>query len=186
MSAGRALRCSSRAGSGSGPVSCFVRSQLRRRYPLFDVRVMARPAVAAGAVAILYTYVAFMGTMFPLPQYLQYVQDRSVVAAGLLLVPLGVGTAIGARYNARVFAKLGPRLTVAGGCAGLAASIAVFLLLRRDTTVVLVLVGTGLIGVIIALGVPPATAVIMMTSARRRPETAAPSSPASTRTASTS
>jgi DHA2 family multidrug resistance protein-like MFS transporter len=148
-------------GIGLGAGFLFVRSQLRRRYPLFDVRVVARPAVAAGAVAILSTYVAFMGTMFLLPQYLQYVQDRSVVAAGLLLVPLGVGTAIGARYNARVFEKLGPRVTVAGGSAALAASIALFLLLGPNTTVVLVLVGTGLIGVMIALSVPPATAVIM-------------------------
>jgi DHA2 family multidrug resistance protein-like MFS transporter len=148
-------------GIGLGAGFLFVRAELRRRSPLFDVRVVARPAVAAGAVAILSTYVAFMGTMFLLPQYLQYVQDRSVVAAGLLLVPLGIGTAIGARYNARVFAKLGPRVTVAGGSAGLAASIALFLLLGRDTTVLLVLVGTGLIGVMIALAVPPATAVIM-------------------------
>ena len=148
-------------GIGLGAGFLFVRSQLRRRYPLFDVRVVARPAVAAGAVAILSTYVAFMGTMFLLPQYLQYVQDRSVVAAGLLLIPLGVGTGIGARYNARVFAKLGPRVTVAGGSAALAASIALFLLLGPNTTVVLVLVGTGLIGVMIALSVPPATAVIM-------------------------
>jgi DHA2 family multidrug resistance protein-like MFS transporter len=148
-------------GIGLGAGFLFVRAQLRRRYPLFDVRVVARPAVAAGAVAILCTYVAFMGTMFLLPQYLQYVQDRSVVAAGLLLIPLGVGTGIGARYNARVFAKLGPRVTVAGGSAALAASIALFLLLGPNTTVVLVLVGTGLIGVMIALSVPPATAVIM-------------------------
>ena len=82
------------------------------------------------------------------------------MAAGLLLVPLGVGTAIGARYNARIFAKLGPRVTVAGGSAA-RRLIALFLLLGRNTTVVLVLVGTGLIGVMIALAVPPATAVIM-------------------------
>ena len=139
----------------------FVRAELRRRAPLFDVRVLARPAVMAGAVSILSVYIAFMGTMFLLPQYLQYVQDRSVVAAGLLLVPLGVGAGIGARYNARVLAALGPRLTVAGGTAALAASIALFLSLGRTTTVAVVLVGTGLIGVVISLAVPPATAVIM-------------------------
>ena len=139
----------------------FVRSQLRHRYPLFDVRVLARPAVAAGAVAILSIYVAFLGTLFLLPQYLQYVQDRSVVAAGLVLVPIGVGTAIGARYNARLFARLGPRLTVAGGTAALGASTALLLLLGRSTTVVLVLVVTFLLGLFIALAIPPATAVIM-------------------------
>ena len=139
----------------------FVGAELRRRNPLFDVRVLVRPAVAAGAVAILSVYIAFLGTMFLLPQYLQYVQDRSVVAAGLLLAPFGVGAAIGARYNARVFAALGPRLTVSGGLVALAASTALFLVLGRTTSIAVVLIGTGLIGVLISLAVPPATAVIM-------------------------
>ena len=139
----------------------FVRTELRRRDPLFDVRVLARPAVAAGALAILSVYVAFLGTMFLLPQYLQYVQDRSVVEAGLVLAPLGLGAAVGARYNARVFAALGARLTLAGGLVLLAASTALFLLLGRTTTLALALVGTGLIGLLISLAVPPATAVIM-------------------------
>jgi Major Facilitator Superfamily len=142
-------------------VGLFVRIELRRRYPLFDVRVLARPGVAAGAIAILAVYISFLGMMFLLPQYVQYVQDRSVVAAGLLLAPLGVGAAIGARYNARVFAALGPRLTVAGGLVLLALSMALFLLLGEDTTVVVVLVATGLVGALISLAVPPATAVIM-------------------------
>jgi Na+/melibiose symporter-like transporter len=123
--------------------------------------VLARPAVAAGALAILSVYIAFLGTMFLLPQYLQYVQDRSPVAAGLVLGPLGIGAAIGARYNARVFAALGPRLTVAGGIVGLAVAIGPLLLLGRTTTVVVVLISTALIGALIALSVPPATAVIM-------------------------
>lgn len=139
----------------------FVRVELRRREPLFDVRVLARRPVAAGAIAIVSVYIAFLGTMFLLPQYLQYVQDRSVVATGLLLVPLGVGTAIGARYNVRALEAFGSRLTVASGLAALAASTALFLLLGRSTTVAVVLVATLLIGALIALTVPPATAVIM-------------------------
>jgi MFS transporter, DHA2 family, multidrug resistance protein len=139
----------------------FLRVELRRRHPLFDVRVLARPAVAAGAVAILSTYIAFLGTMFLLPQYLQYVQDRSVVAAGLLMAPLGVGAAIGARYNARLFAALGARLTITGGLLALAASTALFLLLSRTTTIAVVLAGAALIGSLLSLLLAPATAVIM-------------------------
>jgi EmrB/QacA subfamily drug resistance transporter len=139
----------------------FVREELRRREPLFDVRVIARPTVAAGAVCILSVYIAFLGTMFLLPQYLQYVQDRTVVEAGFVLMPLGIGTAIAARYNARVFGALGARVTLAGGLVALAATIALLLLLDRDTTLVLVLVVCALLGVLIALTVPPATAVIM-------------------------
>jgi DHA2 family multidrug resistance protein-like MFS transporter len=139
----------------------FVRSELRRQSPLFDVRVLARPTVAAGAAAIMSVYIAFLGTMFLLPQYLQYVQDRTVVETGLVLTPLGLGAAIGARYNARVFAAVGARLTLAVGLVALAASTALFLLLGPDSTIALVLVGTGLIGLLISLTVAPATAVIM-------------------------
>jgi MFS transporter, DHA2 family, multidrug resistance protein len=139
----------------------FVREELRRREPLFDVRVLARPAVAAGAVTILGMYIAFLGALFLVPQYLQYVQDRSVVGAGLLLTPMGVGTAIGARYNARIFVALGARLTLGGGLLAFAASIALFMLLSRTSTVIIVLVGAGLIGLLLSLVVAPATAVIM-------------------------
>ena len=139
----------------------FVRWELRRRHPLFDVRVLGQPAVAAGAITILSVYIAFLGTMFLLPQYLQYVHDRSVVATGLLLTPLGVGAAIGGRYNGRVFAALGARRTIGGGLLALAASTALFLLLARTTSVAVVLVATALIGTLIALVVAPATAVIM-------------------------
>jgi EmrB/QacA subfamily drug resistance transporter len=139
----------------------FVRTELRSASPLFDVRVVARPVVAAAAAGILAVYLAFLGTLFLLPQYLQYVHDRSTLASALLLVPIGIGTAIGARYNARVLAKLGPRLTLGGGLAAMAGSVALLTLLGETTSVVLVMVVTFLLGLLIALTVPPATAVIM-------------------------
>jgi EmrB/QacA subfamily drug resistance transporter len=139
----------------------FVRVEQRGRHPLFDVGVLARPAVAGGAVAILCVYLAFLGTMFVLPQYLQYVQDRSVVAAGLLLAPFGLGVAIGSPYSARLFAALGARMTISGGLLALAASTALFLLLSRTSTVAVVIVGAGLIGLLVPLVLAPATAVIM-------------------------
>jgi MFS transporter, DHA2 family, multidrug resistance protein len=139
----------------------FVRVELRGPHPLFDVRVLARPAVVAGAVAILSIYIAFLGALFLLPQYLQYVQGRSPVAAGLLLAPLGLGAAIGARYNARVFDVLGARLTLTAGLAAWSASTARLLLIGTSAGTAVTLVGTGLIGLLLALVVAPATTVIM-------------------------
>jgi EmrB/QacA subfamily drug resistance transporter len=146
---------------GIGAGLLFVRWELRRRFPLFDVRVLARPAVAGGAVAILSTYVAFLGTMFLLPQYLQYVHDRSVIVTGLLLTPIGIGAGVAARYNARVAAALGPRVTIAAGSLALAASMALFLLLSETTSVLVVMVGAGLIGALISITIPAATTTIM-------------------------
>jgi EmrB/QacA subfamily drug resistance transporter len=139
----------------------FVRVELRRRHPLFDVRVLARPAVIAGAVAIVSMYIAFLGVLFLLPQYLQYVHDRSTLATGLILAPLGAGTLLTARYNERVLAALGERKVIAGGLLAMAGSIALLLLLGSTTSVVIVMLSMLLFGAIIPLAIAPATAVIM-------------------------
>jgi EmrB/QacA subfamily drug resistance transporter len=135
--------------------------ELRSRAPLFDVRALVRPAVAAGGFGILAVYAAFLGVLFLLPQYVQYVHDLSVFASAAVLVPLGLGSIVAATFNARVTERLGTRVTVSAGLAGLSASVALLMLLSRDTTLLVVVVSTALLGALITIAVPPATAVIM-------------------------
>jgi Na+/melibiose symporter-like transporter len=135
--------------------------ELSRRYPLFDVRVLARPAVIAGASAIVTMYIAFLGVLFLLPQCLQYVHGRSPLATALILTPLGLATIVTARYNERVLAALGMRRVIAGGLVAMAGSIALLLLLGTTTSVVVVMLSMALFGAIIPLTIAPATAVIM-------------------------
>jgi len=125
------------------------------------VRVLARPRVIAGAVAIVAMYIAFLGVLFLLPQYLQYVHDRSPLATALILTPLGLGTLITARYNERVLRALGVRAVIAAGLLAMAGSISLLLLLGRTTSVVVVMLSMGLFGAVIPLAIAPATAVIM-------------------------
>ena len=119
--------------------------------------------MVAGALAILCIYVSFMGVLFLLPQYLQYVQDRSVVTAGRGARAAGPG---GRHRRAVQRASLrragGPR--DAGGRAawghrrGDRAAVAA---LPATPRIAIVLAATGLLGLLISLTVPPATAVIM-------------------------
>jgi len=139
----------------------FFRSELRRRDPLFDVRVLTRPAVAAGAIGLMTVYLTFLGMLFLIPQYLQYVHGRSVEVTGLLLMPLGLGVAVGSRYAPRLLASAGARVTVAGSLIGLAISTAGFLLLGQTTSLVVVLVASAFFGAFFALGLQPATGVIL-------------------------
>jgi EmrB/QacA subfamily drug resistance transporter len=139
----------------------FVRVELCRREPLLDVAALVRPKVVAGAAAILAIYIAFLGILFLLPQYLHYVHGRSTLVSGLILAPIGLGSLIFTRSSARVLAKLGARLTIAGGLTGLAGSIALLLLLRAHTSVFVVLISMALFGALIALTIAPATGVIM-------------------------
>jgi len=139
----------------------FVRVELGRRTPLFDVSLLGRPAVAAGAVVILAVYIAFLGLLFLLPQYLHYVRGQSTLFSGLILAPLGVGTLITAPLTRPVVARLGARVTITGALALMSVSVALLLLLHRHSSVLLVLISMGLFGAMIPMTVTPATGVIM-------------------------
>jgi Na+/melibiose symporter-like transporter len=139
----------------------FIVFELRAPHPLFDVRVLVRPRVFAGAFGIFAIYVAFFGVFFLLPQYLQYVQDRSALASGLLLLPTGIAMGVISPLSGRLLARLGPRTLIPAGLTGMAAGCAIFLALSADSSDVLVCLGMGLLGAFLACTIGPATAVIM-------------------------
>ena len=139
----------------------FVATELRRRHPLFDVRVLVRPRVAAGSLVILAAYIASLGMLFLLPQYVQYVQDGSALASGLEVAPFGLGLGLCAAVSGRLSARHGaPRVLLAGLLIA-AAGFVPLLLLSADSTPIAVLLGTGIVGCGFGLTFPPVTAVIM-------------------------
>jgi DHA2 family multidrug resistance protein-like MFS transporter len=139
----------------------FFAVELRRARPLFDVRVLARPRVSAGASAILATYIAALGMLFVLPQYVQYVQEHSALVSGLELAPFGLGLGALATVSGRLVARYGPRAVLLAGLLTAAAGYAPLLLLSGDSSPALVVLGTAIVGCGMGLAFPPATAVIM-------------------------
>jgi EmrB/QacA subfamily drug resistance transporter len=154
-----AVLCAAVVGIAAGVA--FFAVELRRAQPLFDVRVLARSHVAAGALAILAAYIATLGMLFLLPQYVQYVQDGSALASGLELAPFGLGLGAFATVGGRLVARYGSRVVLLAGLLTAAAGFVPLLLLSGDSSPVLVLLGTGIVGCGLGLTVPPATAVIM-------------------------
>jgi predicted MFS family arabinose efflux permease len=139
----------------------FFAVERGRAQPLFDVRVLVRPPVAAGALAILASYIATLGMLFLLPQYVQYVQDDSALAAGFELAPFGLGLGALAAVSGRLVARYGPRVVLLAGLLTASAGFVPLLLLSSDSSPALVVLGTGIVGCGGGLTYPPATAVIM-------------------------
>jgi EmrB/QacA subfamily drug resistance transporter len=139
----------------------FLATELRRRHPLFDVRVLARRRVAAGALAILAAYIATLGMLFVIPQYVQYVQDGSACASGLELAPFGLGLGLLASVSGRLVARFGSAGVLLAGLLTATAGFVPLLFLSADGSAALVLLGTALVGCGIGAMAPPATAVIM-------------------------
>jgi len=139
----------------------FFAVERGRAQPLFDVRVLVRPPVAAGALAILASYIATLGMLFLLPQYVQYVQEHSALAAGFELAPFGLGLGVFASVSGRLVARYGPRVVLLAGLLTASAGFVPLLLLSSDSSPALVVLGTGIVGCGGGLTYPPATAVIM-------------------------
>jgi hypothetical protein len=142
--------------------AAFLARELSARHPLLDVRILVRPRVAAGVVALLALYASFLGVMFLLPQYLQYVQERSPLAAGLAMFPVGIGVAlsqVGQRLPA--LARIGPRGAISGGLAVAAVGCLVLMPFADDTPIALVCAGMLVYGAAFGFAIVPATATIM-------------------------
>ena len=141
-------------------VVAFFSRELRVRSPLFDVRILARTVVAAGSITLFMSYVVFCGMLFLLPQYLQDVQNESIVSVGLLLVPFAAVFGIASTRSACVMASLGGRRTLTIGLLISAVGVAMLALTVRDalwlTILATTVVAVGLSGLI-----APASTVVM-------------------------
>lgn len=146
---------------GVACLAAFVVLERRRLNPLFDLGVLVRPRVVAGAVALFGSYLVFLGLLFLLPQYLQYVQGRPPAVAGLALLPLGLAMVPAAIASGWLIARWGPRATLVASLCGMAAASALLLLIGPHTPLALVLVAMGLFGAFLVGGLVPATAVVI-------------------------
>ncbi|MER5913812.1 MFS transporter [Streptomyces sp. NPDC001982] len=92
--------------------------ELRLKAPLVDLRTTARPAVLFTNLASIMVGVSFYVVSLVLPQLLQlpkatgYGLGQSMVAAGLLVAPLGLTMMFTAPVYARLSAKYGPKVTL--------------------------------------------------------------------------
>ena len=93
----------------------FAEWELRSAAPMFDLRILRRPAVATGALALFVSYICFTGMLFLVPQHLQDVRGIGVVATGLLLAPFAVLFGVLSQRAGGVLARQGSRRTLGTG-----------------------------------------------------------------------
>ena len=89
---------------------------LRVPAPLIDLRLFRIRSFAASSALLFLSGLSMFGAMLLLPLYYQEVRGASVVAAGLLLAPQGLGSLL-ARGAGGLTDRLGPRPIVLAGIA---------------------------------------------------------------------
>ncbi|MCY4651705.1 MAG: MFS transporter, partial [Dehalococcoidia bacterium] len=89
------------------------------------------PHASAGAISI--GFFALFGIVFGLTQYLQFVQGYTPLEAGLRMVPVALGIAVGAGFSHKLVGRLGTNKVVAMGMIILSGVLASIIFWQPDT-----------------------------------------------------
>lgn len=118
---------------GAAALYTFVRRQLTLPAPLLDMRLFRNRGFGGAVLADLLTVLGLSGLVFFLSQYLQLVQDRPPLEAGLAELPAAVGAVAAGLVAGTVARRYSVRAVVSGGLAAIGLALASLTLLDQST-----------------------------------------------------
>jgi len=108
--------------------------ELRKRLPLIDLRLFANRLFRSCNGVMVLASASFIGTLYVVSLFFQDGRGLSALNAGLSTFPEAIGVMGGAQLASRVlYPRLGPRRNVVLGELGVAASIALMILIGPQT-----------------------------------------------------
>ncbi|MFF3122025.1 MFS transporter [Streptomyces sp. NPDC057908] len=137
------------AGIGGMAALCwFVRRQLTLPAPLLDMRLFHHRGFSGAVLADLLTILGLSGLVFFLSQFLQLVQGRGPLEAGLAELPAAVGAVTAGLMAGLAARRYSVRSVVSGGLGAIGLALAAVTLIHKETAypligAVLLVVGVG-------------------------------------------
>lgn len=122
-------------------------ARLRTGPPLIDLRLFVNRGFTAGVTIMGLSGLVNFAAFFALPLYYQQVHGHGVLAAGLLMAPVGVGGSLAMPVAGRLSDRLGSRGLAAGGAAGAALCTLALTRIDADTAELWPALGGLLLGV---------------------------------------
>ena len=127
--------------------AAFVRRQRRLVDPMLDMALFRRRTFTVSVIAMLMSILALSGAWLMIFQYLQGVMGLSALAAGFVMLPSAVLQTIASLLVPRMSRWLQPSWFVSGGLSVAVAGFAVLVLLESGNGIVVMVLGTTLLGV---------------------------------------
>jgi EmrB/QacA subfamily drug resistance transporter len=141
--------------SGGALFACYIAWALHRDQPALDLSLARRRVPALSMALCALASVLTWAAVFLLPVFVQSVQGRTALAAGLALAPQGLITGLSTALAPRLLARLTVRVTVLAGFAVLAAASLGLLLITATTPLWLIAVILACRSVSIGLVINP-------------------------------
>ncbi|MDT0268698.1 MFS transporter [Streptomyces sp. DSM 44915] len=133
---------------GAAGLTLFVRRQRQLPAPLVDVRLFRNRGFSGAVLADLLTILGLSGLLFFLSQYLQLVQDRGPMEAGVAELPAAAGAVVAGLIAGATARRFSVRAVVSGGLAVIGLALATLTVISQSTGypllgAVLLVVGFG-------------------------------------------
>jgi EmrB/QacA subfamily drug resistance transporter len=151
---------------GFAMVTAFVLRAVRIAHPLVDVKLFRGRGFSAAAATTCLIGGALFGSMILLPLYYQVVRGQSPLHAGLLMMPQGIGAALGMNVAGRLTDRIGAGRVVPVGLLLLALGTIPYATIGGDTGYGILLVGLFVRGVGLGGTMMPAMAAAYATLER--------------------
>jgi EmrB/QacA subfamily drug resistance transporter len=119
---------------GVALLAAFTGYALRNSHPLVEVRLLARRPVASASAVLFFSGFSLYGALLLLPLYYQDVRGTTALAAGIMLVPQGIGTLLSRTIVGPNIDRFGPRNIALAGFAIVAAATVPFALAGPHTS----------------------------------------------------
>jgi EmrB/QacA subfamily drug resistance transporter len=142
-------------------LGAFFAWEINSRHPMLDIHFFSNPRFSAASGAITLVFLSLFGTLFLLTQYLQSVLGYSTVKAGAVLLPQAAVLMIFAPLSNVWVQRLGSKVVVTTGLLIVTASLVAFSAFQPDSSVLLVIAITALLGLGMANVLAPCTDSIM-------------------------
>jgi len=120
-------------GAGLVLLVAFVGVERALRAPSLDVRLFAERTFTGASLAVMLSFFGLLGSMFYAVFYLQTVRGMAPLSAGVVLLPVALGVAIGAGAGERLVARVGVPAVCAPAIAVVAATLLGYALLDAST-----------------------------------------------------
>ncbi|MHB8578138.1 MAG: MFS transporter, partial [Dehalococcoidia bacterium] len=130
-------------GWGLGGILClalFTFIELRAKPPILDLRLFNQGLFTLGTGITIWSFASYSGFLFLLTLFLQELQGRSPLHAGLIQAPGTIGTAIALLLAGRYYTRIGPRRMLVGGFFLAAVTLAPFGFVDKSTLPLIIIV----------------------------------------------
>lgn len=133
----------------------------RSSSPALDISLFSKVRFSAGTAAIALSFFALMGVIFVTTFYFQSVRGYSPLKAGLLMLPMGIGSMGMSSRCPKLVPLVGARVVVAAGGLAMAVTFGLYALCTSGTSLGFILALQLLFGIGWGCIMAPATGALM-------------------------